>query len=193
MDELNVTDDVAMACQGNQQCILDLIVTEDGEVAQDTLELEMETNMTVDTISEVLIVIDACIIFLLSFHSANFPPDISAGAVFSVTLRQETAYTIVVEDIGDNFTLSILGELPPNSVLDDMGEGVYVFRWNPLEVTTAPLVFAANDSRGALSIFVPNVEVCACVNGGNCTKDGLLSTNATTILNCMCPEGIFKF
>jgi hypothetical protein len=56
-------------------------------------------------------------------------------------------------------------------------------------VTTAPLAFVANDSQGASSIFTPNVEVCACVNGGNCTKDGLLSSDATIVLNCVCPEG----
>jgi hypothetical protein len=51
-DELNVTDEVSMMCQGNQECILDLIVTGDIEVAEATLENERETNATVDTISE---------------------------------------------------------------------------------------------------------------------------------------------
>lgn len=98
-------------------------------------------------------------------------------------------YTITVNDPGDDFTLSVLGGLPPNSVLDYIGGGEYAFRWNLQEVTTKPLTFVANDSKGASSTFVPIVEVCACANGGNCTRDGLLSSNATVVLNCVCREG----
>lgn len=110
--------------------------------------------------------------------------------MFRITVGQESAFSIIVMDTGDNFTLTVLGGLPQNSDLEDKGEGEYIFRWNLQEVTTKPLVFAANDSRGASSTFIPIVEVCACVNGGNCTQEGLLSSNATVVLNCMCPEGI---
>lgn len=99
-----------------------------------------------------------------------------------------------MKDTGDDtFMLTVLGGLPPNSALEDVGEGEYIFRWNLQEVTTESLVFVANDSRGALSIYVPIVEVCACVNEGNCTRQGLLSSNATVVLNCMCPEGRTTF
>lgn len=119
----------------------------------------------------------------------NFPPNISADAIFSVTLRLESVFVIVVSDPGDNFTLNVLGGLLPNSALEDIGDGLYIFRWNLQEVTTEPLTFVANDSRGASSTYTPIVEVCACANGGNCTRDGLLSNNATVVLNCVCPEG----
>ena len=104
----------------------------------------------------------------------------------------ESSYTLVVNDPGDEFTLTILGGIPPNSVLEEFEEGMYIFRWNLQEVTKTPLKFFANDSRGASSTFVPIVEVCACVNGGNCTREGLLSNNATVVLNCICPEGIIS-
>ena len=120
---------------------------------------------------------------------ANFPPNISADAVFNIRLGQESTFTIIVKDPGDNFTLTVLGGLPSNSVLEYKGEGEYIFRWTLQETTAEPLIFSANDSKGASSTFVPIVEVCACANGGNCTRDGLLSSNATVILNCVCPEG----
>lgn len=123
------------------------------------------------------------------FFAANFPPNISADAVFRFTVGQESAYTIIVMDPGDEFTLTVLGGLPPNSALEDLGEGKYVFRWNLQEVTTEPLTFVANDSKGASSTYIPIVEICACANGGNCTRDGLLSSNATVVLNCVCLEG----
>ena len=128
-----------------------------------------------------------------SFHRffvANFPPNISADVVFNVTLRQESVYTILVEDPRDEVTLTVLGGLPPNSSLDYMGEGGYIFHWNLQEVTSDSLTFVTNDSKGASSIYTPIVEICACANGGICTRDGLLSTNATIVLNCICHEGM---
>ena len=82
------------------------------------------------------------------------------------------------------------GGLPENSFLEETDdEGVFDFRWTLEEITAEPLVFVANDSRGASSLFVPTVEVCACVNGGNCTLDGLLTSDATVVMNCVCSDG----
>ena len=34
------------------------------------------------------------------------------------------------------------------------------------------------------------VEVCGCVNGGQCTREAILDTSsAVIVLNCICPEG----
>lgn len=122
-------------------------------------------------------------------NAENFPPNISAPTTFRVNLGQESVFILFVVDSGDNFTLSVQGGLPDDSVLEEISEGEYAFRWTLQQVTTEPLVFIANDSRGAASVFIPNVEVCACVNGGNCTLDGLLTNNATIVMNCQCPKG----
>ena len=98
-------------------------------------------------------------------------------------------FSLSVVDPGDEFTLNIRGGLPDNSVLEEIAKGEYVFRWKLQEVMTEPLVFVANDTRGASSIFVPTVEVCACVNGGNCTLDGLLTSDPTIVMNCICSDG----
>lgn len=100
--------------------------------------------------------------------------------------------TLQVTDPGDEFTLSIQGGLPENSELEEGEEGEYVFRWTLQEITTDPLVFIANDTDGVASVFVPIVEVCACVNGGNCTLDGLLSSAATVVMNCLCSDGGYE-
>lgn len=128
------------------------------------------------------------------FHfycTANFPPMISADPVFRVNLGEESinVYSITVEDEGDDFTLSVQGGLPPNSMLEKVGKQEYIFQWKLVEVTTMPLIFVANDTKGASSVFVATVEVCACVNGGTCTLDGLLTSNKTKVMNCLCNEG----
>ena len=98
-------------------------------------------------------------------------------------------YSLSVLDPGDNFTLTIQGQLLQDYTLEVVGDREYIFHWNLLEPTSEPLVFIATDSGGASSTFIPTVEVCACANGGNCTLDGLLTSNSTVILNCQCPQG----
>ena len=119
----------------------------------------------------------------------NFPPEIAAEEIFRVNLRQESMMIIRVEDSGDSFALNVQGGLPDSSVLENLSEGIFIFRWIPQEITTKPLVFIASDSRNASRAFTPRVEICACLNGGNCTLEGLLTNNATIIMNCQCPQG----
>ena len=131
-----------------------------------------------------------CLEIHLSYVVDNFPPNISAEATFRVNLGQESTFVLYVEDPGDEFTLSVRGGLPDNSILEEIAEGEFEFRWNLQEITTDSLVFVANDTRGASSVFIPTVEVCACVNGGNCTLDGLLTSAATVVMNCVCSDGM---
>ncbi len=98
-------------------------------------------------------------------------------------------FILVVTDPGDEYTLSVLGGLPDGSMLEEASEGEFVFRWTLQQVMYEPLVFIANDSRGAASTFIPTVEICACVNGGMCTHAGIITNNATILLNCQCTEG----
>ncbi len=122
------------------------------------------------------------------FLTDNFPPNITASNVFLVNLRQESVFMLTVTDPGDEFSLNIRGGLPENSILDESG-GQFTFRWILQQVTFEPLVFVANDSRNATTLFIPTVEVCACENGGTCTRNGLLTNNATILLNCQCSNG----
>ena len=132
------------------------------------------------------------ILLILPIISENFPPNVSAESVFRVTIGVESLYSLTVSDPGDNVTLSVQGEHLENSNLDFIGDGEFEFNWNLLEITTEPLVFIATDSSGASSTFTPTVEICACANGGNCTRDGLLTSNMTIILNCQCHEGMYS-
>lgn len=98
-------------------------------------------------------------------------------------------YTLHVFDDGDNFTLNVQGGTTENYTLTEGEEGEYIFTWNLQHVIFSPLVFVANDSRGAVSTFEPTVEICACVNDGVCTKEGVITSNSTILLNCICNEG----
>ena len=45
-DELNFTTDQRMICEDNPQCLFDLVVTGELEIAMNTLQLETEANAT---------------------------------------------------------------------------------------------------------------------------------------------------
>ena len=100
-------------------------------------------------------------------------------------------FYLTVEDEEDDFTFVVEGGLPENALLEEIGDGEFLFRWNLQSVTNTPLIFVANDSSGASSMFVPIVEICACENGGLCTEENLPTTDMTNvnIKICLCGEG----
>ncbi len=114
--------------------------------------------------------------------------------VFNVTVGEESVYGFSVMDEKDNFTVEVMGELPEGAALEGNGGGEYTYRWNLQAVTNATdvstLEFVATDSAGASSLLSPQLIVCPCANGGECTLDGIINTMASVIImNCNCPEG----
>ena len=99
-------------------------------------------------------------------------------------------YSFTVQDPGDNITVGVVGGLPSNALLVDNGEGHYSLHWIPSEAPNKTLTLLAADSLGASSTLTPSVHVCACMNEGNCTLEGLPSSDASTvIMNCDCTRG----
>ena len=111
--------------------------------------------------------------------------------MFRVNIGQGSTYFLSVTDPDDTVTVTVQGVTTNSSTLMKLEEGEYVFVLN-LQLTFEPLhiVFVANDSRGAIAIFEPTVEICACANEGTCTRDGLITSNSTIIMNCQCNEGM---
>ena len=121
---------------------------------------------------------------------ANFPPNMTGERVLRLTVGQEAQYTFTVTDPGDTFIVGVLGGLPVFSDLIDNEDGLFTFVWTVQQPTNISLNFFARDSLNASSTLSPRVEVCACANGGECTLDGLLSTDdSSVIMNCLCNEG----
>ncbi len=120
----------------------------------------------------------------------NFPPNITGDSTFRVNLNRPSIYTFTVVDSAHPFTVEVLKELPAGAVLEEE-QGMYTFRWTLDSVTDIQAVaFQAKNSEGAASLLSPRLEVCACVNEGNCTLDGVLNTTvAVIVMNCDCPNG----
>ena len=126
------------------------------------------------------------------YHLDNFPPNISGNTTFKINVGVAAVFYLTVVDEKDDFMFTVHGGLPENSFLQEIDDGEFKFSWNLQQVTNSPLIFVANDSLGASSIFVPNVEICACENGGICTEENLPTMNSTNVnvKKCLCNGGI---
>ena len=97
---------------------------------------------------------------------------------------------VVTDDSGLGTRVSIVGGIPRAGSLTNISNA-FTFSWNP---TTSEdvygLTFYATDSLGATGILRPKVYVCSCLNGGNCTQEGMFnSTQNVTTMQCNCPAG----
>lgn len=118
----------------------------------------------------------------------NFPPTLVGSDTFQVDLNRQSAYTFNATDEG-NFTVTISGDLPSNSSLENIGS-LYTFTWTLREIVNRTLTFLATDSLSAVSMLQPQLLICACENNGTCTTNGLLSTDQNPlIMNCECQPG----
>ena len=132
----------------------------------------------------------------MTYSIGNFPPNISGNAVFRVNIGQESilTYLLSVIDPDDTVTMTVEGITPNSSTLINLEEGEYTFVLNLRFIFEhLHLVFVANDSRGAVAMLEPTVEICACANEGTCTRNGLITSNSTIVLNCQCTEGMQCF
>ena len=86
-------------------------------------------------------------------------------------------------------TVKVVGGLPQESTLHEVQEGRYTFSWILLDPTSQTLAFEATGVKGAVSVLVPRVEICGCMNGGKCKPANQFSIDSTIILDCDCPEG----
>ena len=138
-----------------------------------------------------LVIVD---LLTLSLNFAeNFPPSMEGESVFRVTVGQPATYSFTVKDEGDEFTVLVEEGLPPEATLSDNTAGDYSLHWTPASPTEQPLTFVAMDVAGATAKLKPQVQVCGCVNGGECTLDGIfdLELLSSVVMNCNCPEGGF--
>lgn len=109
-----------------------------------------------------------------------------------MTVGEENIYTFTVTD-NNTFSVSIDGGIPQGGLLSDDSEGEYTFRWTPETVPNRILSFLAEDELNASTIHSPVLHVCACFNGGECSLEGISSTNELLInLTCTCAEGMVE-
>ena len=109
---------------------------------------------------------------------------------FEISLGQEAIYNFTVSDEGDTFTVMVDVSAPDQSFVVDQGNGMYSLHWNVKDIANLSLTIIATDSAGTSSQLIPQLLLCGCTNGGECTLNGVLDLIApVVVLACICPEG----
>ena len=107
------------------------------------------------------------------------------------TVRVASTYSFIVTG-SENVSVVINGQstLPPNTNFTDDGD-TFTLTWSPADISEEfNLTIIATAEQSAISTFVPRVQLCGCLNDGNCTEDGVLNLETPfVVLNCECPAG----
>ncbi len=113
---------------------------------------------------------------------------ISGPETFMITLNTEAVFTINVTDTNlVSFNISN-GDVEGAELTVE--SSLYFFTWTPVNVINRSIIFIATDDLSVSTHYEPSIEICSCVNDGNCTLDGVLNRDANPInLKCVCPEG----
>lgn len=128
----------------------------------------------------------------MHFYTESFPPNITAPDTFMATVGIDSIYTFnVTGSINMNVIINGQSTLPSNTNFSGSND-TFTLTWNPVDVTEEFIVtIDAIAEQNVNSTFVPRVQLCGCMNGGNCTEAGVLNLEALfVVLNCDCPAGI---
>lgn len=121
----------------------------------------------------------------------SFPPNISAPDIFLATVGMDSIYEFAVTG-SMNVTAVINGQssIPPNTTLTESRD-TFTLTWKPVDINEVfNLTIIATAEQSARSMFVPRVQLCGCLNDGNCTEAGVLNLQLPfVVLNCECPAG----
>ena len=125
-------------------------------------------------------------------YTESFPPNITAPDIFMAIVGTDSIYTFSVTG-GINVNIIINGQttLPPSTTFTSSGN-TFTLTWNPVDTNEEfNVTIIAIAERNVSSMFVPRVQLCGCMNGGNCTEDRMLNLEPPfVVLNCDCPAGI---
>lgn len=116
------------------------------------------------------------------------PPVIIIGQeTFLVTVGEKNTYTFLV---ADGFSVTVDGGIPLGGVIFQDGHGNYTFEWTLMAIPTGPLSFVATSSLGHTVFHIPVLQVCACLNDGQCVV-AVPTKQSIHILSCVCTEGMY--
>jgi len=107
------------------------------------------------------------------------------------TVGTSSSYSFTVNSsVNVIVTINEQNTLPPNAAFIGSGDD-YTLTLNPASINEEfNVTIIATGRQNATSMFVPRVQLCGCMNGGNCTEAGVpILQLPFVVLNCECPAG----
>ncbi|XP_064385332.1 uncharacterized protein LOC135334155 isoform X5 [Halichondria panicea] len=177
LDEVvaSASAEVLQACGNNVECIFDSMETGD-------INIGLETMAMISIIDE-----DERL-------ASNFPPMINGPDTLYVTLGEQAELVFNVTDDKGIINVTLVDGLPAGATLlpapIDNFTVEYTLKLQLDTIFDISLVFLATDELDSGSTLEVQVVICACVNNGNCTLEGVVDQSASTVVsNCLCPQG----
>jgi len=132
-----------------------------------------------------------CIVLFIE----TFPPNITAPMMFMATDGTSSTYSFMVTgSLSVDIMINGIFNLPANIDFTNTSDVIYELTWTPQNNTEEnSITIVARGSGNTSSLFSPRVQLCACMNDGNCTEAGILNLEQPFILlGCECPPGIIS-
>ena len=185
---VNAPSYIIAACNNDPSCIYDYVQTGSEAIGLGTLATIAQNTLTNMIACKHYHCHSNCD---LHFHclAVSFPPNITGPAVYSIKPGMVAVYNFTVT-AAQQFQITVIGNLTGN--LTNYG-GLYSFSTYYTDSNRATVTFLANDTLGSVSLLIPQLQICACLNGGTCTKDGIRDVNQNPlVLNCRCSKGMHQ-
>ncbi|KAM4043759.1 uncharacterized protein ACNLHF_014031 [Anomaloglossus baeobatrachus] len=153
-------------CQGNDECIFDVLSTGNEALGKATLDSIISANEQSSTMN-------------------NFPPNVTGPTtIFTKIFEPLTVIYTATDENNDIVIFSLETDSPDINITDD---GVLV--WYPKSSTPVNATIIATDSKVATDVILTLV-LCNCTNNGSCLYDSATSLeNGTTtfkVAGCNC-------
>ncbi|XP_019645326.1 PREDICTED: uncharacterized protein LOC109486081 [Branchiostoma belcheri] len=162
-------DQAITACGGENKtaCLHDIAVT--GVIA---IGVATEQDLTTFQTTNTLI--------------ANNPPTLTGPSNIRLRVGETFSTTLQATDESASVTITLdgVGTLTQTSGLQA------TFVWTPTSTDKATISWMATDGLNATAVFVPEITVCGCVNGGTCDYDNVGDRDeGFSPAACVCPNG----
>lgn len=135
---------------------------------------------------------ETCVESILVF-AANNPPRVVGNSTFRLHANVTSTLMFTVSDRNDTYTVSLMGKPPPPADYTFSRSGdEFNFTWTPSTFSSIRLVFVANDSSGAITVFHPEVRLCGCRLDLNATcidSDADGGDDRFIMQDCQCASG----
>ena len=114
---------------------------------------------------------------------------LNGSETFMITVNTLSTYTFTATDTND-FTVATLLQIPEDSSLTEVSDNNFEFSITLDQVSAISVGFIATDTQQATATLEPQIQICACLNSGTCTLEGIADPMASpVILNCVCAAG----
>ncbi|CAH1257343.1 SUSD2 [Branchiostoma lanceolatum] len=160
------------ACGDNKICLFDASVTKNVSVGLGTLKAQERSSSIGESLSD----------------SA---PIIDGPGSLNVTVGDVVTFSFTATDLrGDSVTVAA-ETLPPGATFESDGNTGTV-TWTAVDYDGPVMNFTATNARNQTTVYIPQVNLCKCQNGGVCDfstlADGEDEAGDLRFVACQCPS-----